>query len=680
MPARRAARGPRARILHSVFPGRHLALAATLLVAGLAAGDAARAQEADADTLLVIDMSNSMWGQIEGVAKVEIAREALEGLVASLPDGAPTGLMAYGHRRKGDCGDVELVAPITPLDRDALTRAVAEMKPRGKTPITEALRQAVDTLNASDRPARLVLLSDGIETCGGDPCALARELAASGIDFTAHVIGFDIASRADQAKIACIASATGGRYFNARNAGELSEALKTSTSARVEEPAAFPASLSAVEAESGRPVAGAVEWTVSRADDETVVASLTGAAVEIDLEPGRYTVSAVSAERAGGADLVVTEKGGSAVVKLASEVPPASVMPQATHAPASSTISVAFTGPMEDGDYLRIVDRNGKRLETDLWENTRDGNPLPMRLPSEPGTYAVVYVWSKGGDRVLASAGIEVTPADVAVEVTAEVGAGTQASVSWRGPGGEGDYIAFVPSGGAAREYAGRYIDTRDGASQQLQAPMEPGDYDAVYVSGNDGQVMARTPFKVVATSASVTMNGTPLAGTRVDVAWTGPGGASDWVGFARTGAPAGEYLGWSTPEGSSVSLPVPSEPGDYELRYVLSAKEGTKVLASVPVTVRDAQVRLEAPGEIAAGQTFTATAEGPMDGSNWVGFARPGEGPAAYVGGAWTGADSIRDGKVELTAPSEPGSYELRFVIATREPRVLVAVPVTVK
>lgn len=652
---------------------------AALLATALAVPSVA-AQDTQPDTLLVIDMSNSMWGQIDGVAKVEIAREALAGLVDTLPDGAPTGLMAYGHRRTGDCGDVEQVVPITPLDRAALNRAVAAMKPRGKTPITEALRQAAASLNANDRPARLVLISDGIETCGGDPCALARELAAGGIDFTAHVIGFDIASRADQAKIACIASATGGRYFNARNAGELAEALRNSTEAVSAEPAGFPVAFSAVEAETGAPVSGQVDWTVVDAASEQLVATLGGNEAKMDLAPGDYLVSATAGERAGGVEVTVADQGASVVVRLASDVPQASIVLAVSSAPAASTVSVSFTGPMEEGDFLRILDAGGQRLEVDNWAWIRDGSPLDMRLPSEVGRYAVAYVWAKGGDRILATAAVEVTPADLAIDLAAEVPAGTMTQVSWRGPNGDRDYLAFVPVGGSADASGNRYAYVVEGPVLTMQAPSEPGDYEAVYIAGNDGQVMVRKAFKVVESPASVSVEGPVVVGGYVTVAWTGPGGSRDWVGFAPVGSDAGSYLGWAMPEGTSVRLSTPAVAGDYELRYVLSASDGVKVLASLPVTVAEAEVTLEAPAEVVAGSEVRVTAQGPLANANWIGFARPDEGDAAYIGGAWNSAENIADGHITVMAPTEPGQYELRYVIATGEPRVVARVPVTVK
>src|SRR5690606_9696749 len=60
--------------------------------------------------MLVLDASGSMAGRIDGVTKLDTAREALASVLKTLPAGTELGLMAYGHRRKGDCGDIETLA------------------------------------------------------------------------------------------------------------------------------------------------------------------------------------------------------------------------------------------------------------------------------------------------------------------------------------------------------------------------------------------------------------------------------------------------------------------------------------------------------------------------------------------------------------------------------------------
>ena len=112
------------------------------------------------------------------------------------------------------------------------------LSPKGKTPLTEAVRQAAAALKYTEDKATVILITDGLETCNADPCAVARELEASGVDFTAHVVGFGL-SPEEGRQVACIAEETGGQYFQASDAEGLSEAL-TETVAEVAEPAPPP--------------------------------------------------------------------------------------------------------------------------------------------------------------------------------------------------------------------------------------------------------------------------------------------------------------------------------------------------------------------------------------------------------------------------------------------------------
>ena len=97
------------------------------------------------------------------------------------------------------------------------------ISPRGKTPIGASVEAASEALAAVDAPASLVVVTDGLETCGADLCALGEELARRGTPLTAHVIGFDVEDAEGQ--LACLARATGGQYLSAGNADSLTEAL-----------------------------------------------------------------------------------------------------------------------------------------------------------------------------------------------------------------------------------------------------------------------------------------------------------------------------------------------------------------------------------------------------------------------------------------------------------------------
>ena len=176
------------------------------------------------DVVVVYDGSGSMWGQIDGVSKVEIAREVMGDLISTWPEGANVGLMAYGHRREGDCSDIETLIAPSSLDRSVFISTVNGVTPRGRTPLTESVRQAAELLSYRDTQATVILISDGLETCQADPCALSAELAQQGVNFTAHVVGFDLTEE-EHAGLACIAENTGGVFVPAQNANELRDAL-----------------------------------------------------------------------------------------------------------------------------------------------------------------------------------------------------------------------------------------------------------------------------------------------------------------------------------------------------------------------------------------------------------------------------------------------------------------------
>lgn len=198
------------------------------LFALLLSGAALAQSSSSGSAMLVLDASGSMWGQIDGRTKIELAREAVDGLLADWPSDVSLGLMAYGHRRKGDCADIEVIRPSEGFDGARLRSDVAALSPKGMTPISAAVREAAEQLRFVEQAATVILVSDGEETCNADPCALGRELEALGVAFTAHVVGFDVehGSMAQQ-QLQCLAEQTGGRYFHAADGQALIDALQS---------------------------------------------------------------------------------------------------------------------------------------------------------------------------------------------------------------------------------------------------------------------------------------------------------------------------------------------------------------------------------------------------------------------------------------------------------------------
>jgi len=199
-------------------------------------------------------------GQIGGKAKIIIAKDALKSVVKGWNKNSELGLMAYGHRVKGDCSDIETLVPIGKVDKGKIVNAVMSISPKGKTPISGSLKKAANELKYTEDKATIILISDGKETCDIDPCATAKELKKQGIDFVAHVIGFNVDKKTDK-QLECIANATGGEYFSAKNAKELNSAVKE-VAKKVEAPKPKPVvkkpkyslKLSASESEGGASV------------------------------------------------------------------------------------------------------------------------------------------------------------------------------------------------------------------------------------------------------------------------------------------------------------------------------------------------------------------------------------------------------------------------------------------
>ena len=175
--------------------------------------------------VIIFDASGSMWGQINGVTKIEIARDALKNVVKEWNPNVELGLTVYGHRSKGDCNDIETVIPVGKIDKNRVIKTVMGIKPKGKTPISRSLRKVAEEIKYTEEKATIILISDGKETCDPDPCGTAKELEKQGIDFVTHVIGFNVDKKTSQ-QLECIASATGGEYFSAKNAAALNEAMK----------------------------------------------------------------------------------------------------------------------------------------------------------------------------------------------------------------------------------------------------------------------------------------------------------------------------------------------------------------------------------------------------------------------------------------------------------------------
>ena len=188
------------------------------------AGLTARAEDGSR-VILVLDASGSMRAKIDGKSKIDIAKEVVGNIVKTWNPADELGLIAYGHREKGNCKDIEVLREPGKLDAAAFMSAVNGLSPKGQTPMTAAVKMAAESLQFTEKKATVILVSDGIETCGLDPCAVAEELAKMGVDLKVHTVGFGLDNKGAVAQLKCLAEKTGGTYTTANNAAELEKAL-----------------------------------------------------------------------------------------------------------------------------------------------------------------------------------------------------------------------------------------------------------------------------------------------------------------------------------------------------------------------------------------------------------------------------------------------------------------------
>ncbi len=167
-----------------------------------------------------------MWAEFEGRTRIEVARDLLsDRLPKWQAENTNVGLIAYGHNRKGDCNDIEVLVELGPAQPEVLAQAIRSISPKGKTPIAASIDLVAQRLRTSEEAAHVILVSDGLETCHPDPCGSVRRLRELGIAFTMDVVGFDVTDE-ERAQLQCLAEEGGGSYFPAASAPDAIRALE----------------------------------------------------------------------------------------------------------------------------------------------------------------------------------------------------------------------------------------------------------------------------------------------------------------------------------------------------------------------------------------------------------------------------------------------------------------------
>lgn len=183
--------------------------------------------------LFILDFSNSMSEYLDGRRKVDLMIDTMRDLLSKLNPNMSVGLRVYGHKMGFTafeaCRASSLISPISINNNFDISEALQNVKPRGMTPITYSLKQAVknDFLGFTGKK-HIILLTDGGENCDESPCKYVMDLIQIRKDITIDVIAFNIDNEDDLSQLECTSMVTSGKFYNAQTAIELANSLNNS--------------------------------------------------------------------------------------------------------------------------------------------------------------------------------------------------------------------------------------------------------------------------------------------------------------------------------------------------------------------------------------------------------------------------------------------------------------------
>lgn len=337
-------------------------LTSLLLLLVLMGPHAVHAEDASRSALFIIDGSGSMWGRFEAGeerrAKIDVVRDIVRPILSSNTK-ARIGLQSFGHRRRGDCSDIELIAPMA-IERDTLVQALDKLNPRGKGPLADTLRQAAQALGPG-RPASIVVINDGVDNCRQDACAAAADFAKATPGVPVHMISIGIEA-AELPNVQCIAKATGGKFYDVRDPISLTAAIQDAATLALGAPetaaapvssgpqtpeqaatsAALPlASLRAtlVLTDGKAPLSLPATWRLYKDGSDQPLRTINAPAIAENVEPGNYKLSVERDGMAASTTLTTTDQPTTLALSLKA----ARMSVKAAGQPASPLITIRQT-------------------------------------------------------------------------------------------------------------------------------------------------------------------------------------------------------------------------------------------------------------------------------------------------------------------------------------------------
>lgn len=333
--------------------------------------------------------------------------------------------------------------------------------------------------------------------------------------------------------------------------------------------------------------------------------------------------------------------------------------------------SISWTGPNNKGDFVTIVATDALDAHYGSFADAEKPSPQTLTAPTIPGDHELRYV-TRQGNKVLARRPIKVLNAEVTITAPDQALAGATIDITWTGPNNTGDYITIVEKSLPDGRY-GNHTYTTKGSPLSILIPVTPGDAELRYMTGQGGRVLGRRAIKITEPQVTITAPAEAIAGSTLDVTWTGPNNPGDYITIVPADLPEGRYGNYTvTSNGSPFQLLTPIMEGNAELRYMTG--QGGRTLARRPIKINAAVVTLSAPPESKPDTDISIIWTGPNNSGDYITVVTKSTPDGQY--GAYTATTS--GSPLTVKSPQDPGEAEIRYM-SGQGGKVLARIPIKI-
>lgn len=380
--------------------------------------------------------------------------------------------------------------------------------------------------------------------------------------------------------------------------GETAQALRVPVSAEdagsltPPVPGSAEVEVSVVEADGVHPQRIQVDWTGAPGDEPLVLRTA------FEDAPGASWIDNAPVAGTDGTLLMPTpDRFGAVVVRLLAPTDTAEwILAEATvsipgprlelEAPETyrpgTPIPVSWSWSLDPGDMVTVVPEGSEPERLGGWSWASAFDPVDLPTPDSACPLEVRYL-SARTRRPLATAIVQPDRQLAGLLSPKRAQPGQNLTVHWWGPGGGDDALTIAAADMPESDYL-EWSDTSTSSPATIRAPRRTGDYEIRYVSPTQG-VLARRPLEVIEIPRTLSAPDACEVGSRIEVSWTAPPGANDFITIAPAGSPVGHMVDFVyVSVGSPASLAAPFEPGDFVIRYVDG--DSREVIVERPVTV----------------------------------------------------------------------------------------------